>query len=125
MELGIALLAFAGGLIGSLITGPIQAMVAADRRDAADRRERRWRLEFDSLVELRGVLTDLSKQSDPRGDCRDLEALKVRAVGLAFSVRDDRPRRAVEPLVAMPYGDGFRDQLGNAVRVVGETLQEI
>jgi len=96
-----------------------------DRRRAERERDQRcWALEFDSLVELSNLIARLA---NPNGvPAEELEPLKMRAAALAFRVRDDRPRLAVEPLLAMPVGSQkWRDQVSNAVRRIGETIQDL
>jgi hypothetical protein len=56
----------------------------------------------------------------------DLETRKVRAVALAWRVRDERASKAVELLVVQPVGSQeWNDQIGNAIRAVGTVMRDL
>ena len=115
-------LALAGVAIGAL--GPTVKDFFLDRRLASrERRQRRWSLEFDSLQELHDVVVRLT---GPDLRTTTAEPDKVRAAGLAFRIRDERPRRAIEALLAMPTGSQeWRDQIGNVIREIGSAMRDL
>ena len=112
-----------GAAIG-FFASAVREYLTDRRRAERERDQRRWALEFDSLVELSNLI---ARFANPHGvPAEELETLKMRAAALAFRVRDDRPRSAVEPLLAEMVGSQqWRDQVGNAVRQIGETIQDL
>ena len=115
-------LALAGVVIGAL--GPTVKDFFLDRRQAArDRKQQRWKLEFDSLQELHDVVV---RFTGPTLRTTDVEPDKVRAAGLAFRIRDERPKRAIELLLSKPTGSQeWRDQVGNAIREIGTAMRDL
>lgn len=96
-------------------------LVRDERKASATKAGRRFDVEYDSLRELSDLLPTFTGPQSP-----DLEARKVRAVALAWRVRDERASKAVELLVTQPVGSqGWNDQTGNAIRDVGRVMRDL
>lgn len=108
-------IALAGVLVGLLID-----LLRDARKATADKAAKRWDVEYESLRELSDLVSSFHGMQGP-----DYEARKARAIALAFRVRDDRVRRAVEPLTAMSGGQERADAIGNTVRVLGEVMRNL
>jgi hypothetical protein len=116
------LLTLSGVGIGAF--APLIKDFFGDRRQAErERKQRRWTLEFESLQELHDVVI---RFTGPELRTSVVEPDKVRAAGLAFRIRDERPKRAIEILLAMPTGgQGWRDQVGIVIREIGSAMRDL
>lgn len=113
MGAGIAL---AGVTLGLLID-----LLRDTRKATARKASRRFDVEYESMHELSDLLPTFTGQHEA-----DLEARKVRAVALAWRVRDERASRAVELLVVQPVGSQeWNDQMGNAIRDIGRVMRDL
>jgi hypothetical protein len=113
-----------GGLLtlAGVVVKAVIDLVADSRSASGAKAARRFDVEYDSLRELSELMSALRTPSSPAG----LEATKVRAVALAHRVRDPRPAQAVEQLIVQEAGsDAWNDEVGNAARVVGQSMREL
>jgi hypothetical protein len=79
-------------------------------------------VEYDSLRELSDLLPTFSEPESPN----TRETKHFRVVALARRVRDQRASEAVELLVSLPRdSQEYRDQIGNAVRIVGAVMTDL
>lgn len=109
-------LALAGVVVERLVD-----LIRGSRETAANRAARRWDVEYDALRDLGDMLPAFIGMQTG-----DLETRKVRAVTLAWRVRDPRASEAVELLVSLPVGSQeWNDQVGNAIRAVGGVMREL
>jgi hypothetical protein len=114
-------------ILGSLLTlvgivvERLVDLVRGRREISAKQAARRWDVEYDSLKELGDLLPTFTGMQSA-----DLEARKVRAVALAWRVRDERASKAVELLIVQPAGSqSWNDEIGNATRAVGQAMREL
>jgi hypothetical protein len=116
--------ALVGGLLVLLgvVVAAVIDLVRDSRAGARAKAGRRFDVEYDSLRELSELMSPLRSPSSPAG----LEEAKVRAVALAWRVRDPKPAQAVERLIVqVPGSDAWNDEVGNAARIVGQAMRDL
>ncbi len=90
-----------GGVALGVMAHPVQDYLQSKWQTERDHADRRWRLEWDSLVELQALVEGFAIRDDSD---RTLERDKVHAAGLGARVSDNRVRLAVDPLLATRVG---------------------